>query len=209
MEDLLSTMLPRYVTILDKLVPSVNNWKRSPIRAIYYLLETINHGAKKFQTNAKLVSAQLRLIDHVLKLIDQPILYNNLQETLANTETIFISTAVNFLVNMTKEPAILAHIKQCHVTAAFLRLTSCQYEPLVLNVYTLLAYTTHEEDIKAMRNPGRLLSTTVQSLKTTLNQSPKDENHEEQLLETLKGNQFHVYLCNTSCHSTHVQQDND
>jgi hypothetical protein len=187
MEDLLSTMLPRYVILLDKLVPSVNNWKQLAIRAMLHLLETINHGASQFQTNAKLVSAHLRLIDHVLKLIDQPILYNNLHATLSNTETIFISTAVNFLVNMINEPIILAHIKQCHVTPVFLRLTSCQYEPLVLNVYTLLAYTTHEEDIKAMDNPGRLLSIIIESLKTTLDQTPNKRTQIEQLLETLKG----------------------
>jgi hypothetical protein len=88
---------------------------------------------------------------------------------------------------MISEPAILAHIKQCQVADSFLRLTSCKYEPLVFNVYTLLAYTTREEDIKAMDNPGRLFNTIIESLKTTLNEKPENKTQIEQLLETLKG----------------------
>jgi hypothetical protein len=196
-------MLPQYVELLDRLVPSAHKWKRSMIRSVHHLLEMINHGANQFQTNAKLVSSYLPLIDDVLKLVDEPIFYNNLHEILSNLETNFMNTAINFLVNMLSEPAILAHIKQCQVADAFLRLTSCKYEPLVFNVYTLLAYTTREEDIKAMYNPGRLLATIIKSLKTTLDRTPNDKSHEEQLLETLKGNQLRIYLVHTSFHLKH------
>ena len=194
MKNLLSTMLPQYVTLLNKLVPSARNWSQSVIRCVQYLLKTINHGANQFQINAKLVSGHLPLIDHVLKLLDEPIFYNNLHETSSNAEMSFVHIAISFLVNMISEPEILAHIKQSQVTRIFLRLTSCEYEPLVFNVYTLLAYTTHEEDIKAMKKPGRLLSTIIKSLKTTLDQTPNDESHIEQLLETLKGNQFVLFF---------------
>jgi len=54
-------------------------------------------------------------------------------------------------------------------------------------VYTLLAYTTHEDDIKAMPSPGRLLATIIQSLKTTIAQKPERKTQIEQLLEILKG----------------------
>jgi hypothetical protein len=187
MESLLSTMLPRYVTILNKLVPSANRWNQSMIRSMQYLLKTINHGANQFPTNAKLVSSHLPLIDRVLKLLDEPIFYNNLRETLSNPETSFVHTAISFLVNMINEAEILAHIKQSQAARVFLRLTSCAYEPLVLNVYLLLAYTTHEEDIKAMHNPGRLLATIIESLKTILYQKPGKRTQIEQLFETLKG----------------------
>jgi hypothetical protein len=180
-------MLPRYVTILNKLVPSANRWNQSMIRSMQYLLKTINHGANQFPTNAKLVSSHLPLIDHVLKLLDEPIFYNNLRETLSNPETSFVHTAISFLVNMINEAEILAHIKQSQAARVFLRLTSCAYEPLVLNVYLLLAYTTHEEDIKAMHNPGRLLATIIESLKTILYQKPGKRTQIEQLFETLKG----------------------
>jgi hypothetical protein len=95
--------------------------------------------------------------------------------------------AISFLVSMISEPAILAHIKQARVASMFLRLTSCEYETLVLNVYTLLAYATHEEDIQAMPNPGRLLSAIIETLKTTLDHTPEKTTNIEQLLATLKG----------------------
>jgi hypothetical protein len=187
MDSLLSIMLPQYITLLDKFVPSAHHWKQSMIQSMQYLLKTINHGANQFPTNAKHISYHLSLIDHVLKLVNEPIFYNNLRETLSNPETSLMDTAIRFLVNMMSEPTILAHIKQSHAATVFLRLTSCKYEPLLLNVYILLAYTTHEEDIKIMHNTDRLLITIIQSLKTTLNQKPERSTQIEQLLETLKG----------------------
>jgi hypothetical protein len=187
MESLLSTMLPQYVQLLDKLISSAHKWTRTVIRCVHHLLDMINYGSDQFQTNAKLISSHLSLIDNLLKLVNEPIFYNNLHETLSNSETIFMNTSIRFLVNMINEPAILAHIKQCQVADSFLRLTSCKYEPLVFNVYTLLAYTTREEDIKAMDNPGRLFNTIIESLKTTLNEKPENKTQIEQLLETLKG----------------------
>ncbi|CAF2606175.1 unnamed protein product [Rotaria sp. Silwood2] len=187
MENLLSVMLPQYVTLLDKIVPTVHNWNQSTTEAVNQLLQIINHGANQFQINAKLVSEHLSLIDHVLKLVNEPIFYNNLEETLSNSETNFMNTAISFLVNMISEPAILAQVKESQVTPVFLRLTSCQYKPLVLNVYTLLAYTTYEEDIKAMHDVGRLLATIIESLKIVLNRKPEKRTQVEQLLETLKG----------------------
>jgi hypothetical protein len=198
MESFLSTMLPQYVKSLDELVPFVQSWKQPTIRAVQYLLAMINHGANQFPTNAKLVSDHLSLIDHVLKLVNEPLFYNNLHETLSNPETSLMNTAISFLVNMISEPSILAHIKQCQVAKVFLRLTSCRYEPLVFNVYTLLAYTTHEDDIKAMPHPGQLLAIIIKALKIELNQVPDEKNHKEQLLETLKGNQFHISLFHTT-----------
>jgi hypothetical protein len=187
MESLLSTMLPQYTESLDELVLFAHDWKRPMIRSVHHLLKIINHGADQFQINAKLVSDHLSLIDDVLKLVDEPIFFNNLHERLSNIETIFMDTCISFLVNMISEPVILTHIKQCKVADTFLRLTSCKYEPLVFNIYTLLAYTTREEDIKAMYNPGRLLAATIESLKTTFSQKHEKKTQIEQLLETLKG----------------------
>jgi len=198
MESLLSTMLPQYTESLDELVLFAHDWKRSMIRSVHHLLEIVNHGADQFQINSKLVRDHLSLIDDVLKLVDEPIFFNNLRERLSNIETIFMDTCISFLVNMISEPAILTHIKQCQVADTFLRLTSCKYEPLVFNVYTLLAYTTREEDIKAMYNPGRLLATILKALKTTLDRTPNDKSHIEQLLETLKGKQLCNYPAYTS-----------
>jgi hypothetical protein len=194
MDSLLSIMLPQYITLLDKFVPSSHYWKQSMIQSMEYLFKIINHGANQFPTNAKHISYHLSLIDHVLKLVNEPIFYNNLRETLSNPETNLINTAIHFLVNLLSEPTILAHIKQSHAATVFLRLTSCKYEPLVLNVYTLLAYTTHEDDIKIMHNSDRLLIAIIQSLKTTLKKNPERSTQIEQLLETLKGEIVHSPL---------------
>ena len=187
MDNLLSTMIPQYAQLLEKLVASVRNWKRSTMRAVDHLLQLISHGAHQYPTNAKYVSDHLSLIDSVLKLVNEPMFYTNLQGTLSNPETTLINTVVSFLVNMIIDPSVLAHIKQSQMTNAFLRLTTCAYQPLVFNVYALLAHTTHEEDIKAMPDPGLLFSAIVKSLKTTLKQASNSRSHNEQLLETLKG----------------------
>ena len=210
MESLLSTILPRYAQLLDQCILSVHQWERPMLRSVHHLLEMINHGANQFQTNAKLVSSHLSLIDDVLKLVNEPILYNNIHQTLSDLETILMDTSISFLVNMISEPSILAHIKQSQVTGVFLRLTTCAYEPLVFNVYALLAYTTHEEDIKAMHNPGRLLATTIESLRVALNEKREKKAQIEQLLETLKGKnglKRKIFICSHISFSGLVQHD--
>ena len=187
MESLLTTMLPRYASLLSKKVSAVSEWKRSMIRSMVHLLKMMDHGSGDLSVTARLVSGHLSVIDDVLKLLDAPILYKNIRSSLSNGETMLMNGAISFLVSMISEPAILAHIKQARVASLFLRLTSCEYEALVLNVYTLLAYTTHEEDIQAMPNPGRLLSTIIDTLIKTLEETPAKTTNIEQLLETLKG----------------------
>ena len=187
MENLLESILPKYDQLLTSLLSNIKSWKKVTIENIDYLLQILNHGANHLPTNAKLVSNHLSLIDNVLKIVDEPILYNHLHENLSNIETSLMNSCVSFLVNMISDPTILAHIKQRQVANVFLRLTTCKYEPLVFNVYALLAYTTHEEDIKKMNNPGRLLATIIKSLKVTLKKMPNNHSHKEQLLETLKG----------------------
>lgn len=187
MENLLSIMLPQYIQLFDKLVSTINEWKRTTIESVYYLLQIINHGANYFQTNAKLMNSDLLFVDNVLKIVNEPILYNNLQQTLSNAETKLMNTAISFLETIIREPTILAHIKQRELTNVFLRLTSCQYEPLVFSVYALLARITREEDIKAMPNPGRLLAPIIESLNIAVRNTSDDEDHKLHLLEVLKG----------------------
>ncbi|CAF3324917.1 unnamed protein product [Rotaria socialis] len=186
MEDLLATMLPKYITILNKIVPLVNDWKRPMIQAVNYLLKIIDHGADRFPKTAKLVSGNLKLIDHVLALVNEPLFYDNLQKK-SSIETNFMNTALDFLVNMRSDPAILAHMKQALSAPIFLRLTSCEHKSLALHANNLLAYTMHEEDIKAMPNPGLLLKNNIKILKTTINKKSDDHSNTEQQLETLKG----------------------
>ena len=203
-DNLLSTMVPQYAQLLEKLVSSARHWKRSMMRAIDHLLQMINHGTHQSQTNRKHVSDQLSLIDSVLKLANEPTLYKNLRGTLSNPETNLMDTVISFLVNMIVDPSILAHIKQSQMTSAFLRLTTCEYEPLVFRVYALLAYTTYEEDIKAMPDPGLLFAAIIKSLKTTLKQAPNNKSHNEQLLETLKGNLSSLHIARETYSRDHL-----
>lgn len=190
MKNLLSTMLPQYTNLLDKIVLSVNKWKPSMIRAVQYLIEIIGHGSKQFQTNTKIISEHSSLIDSVMKLLNQPRLYNSLDDTLSSSESILINSIISFLTNIMKDPTVLAQIKQLNIAPILLRLTSCQNEHLAINLYTILASIACEDDIKAMENPGRLLEIIIKPLKTAIDQIPKDQTSIVQLLEMLKGKQF-------------------
>jgi hypothetical protein len=183
MGKLLSTMLPRYIRLFDDIIPSINQWSLPTIQAAYHLLELVSHGDE----NSKIIATHLPFIDHVLNIIDTPTLYNKVDQTLSKPEAVLIHNAINFLAEIVSEPTILSHIKQKKLTPSFLRLASARYEPLVYNIYTLLAYTTSEEDIKEMHNPGVLLSTVNKKLQTVITQKPDDHHQIEQLLETLKG----------------------
>jgi len=184
MNNLLSTMLPKYTKILDKVISSVHQWKHPMIRAVNHLLQIINHGS----INPNIISTHLSIIDHVLNIINVPTFYNKLEKKLSNPETNLINTAINLLVNYIGEPTVLAHVKQKKVTSSFLRFKSATYEPLVDNIYTLLGYTTSEDDIKSMQNPGILLSTVTKGLKAEMDGQSFNEDRVVQLIETLKGN---------------------
>ena len=152
--------------MMTKSLLSISEWKKAMLRSMYHLMMMINHRSSHTSSvTSTLVSEHLSLIDCVLKLVDAPILYNHLDGKSSNVETLLMNVVIDFLVNMINEPSILAHIKQARMAERFLRLTSCGDEQLVLNVHTLLAYTTHEEDIAAMPNAGQLLSIIVESLK--------------------------------------------
>ncbi|CAF0826673.1 unnamed protein product [Adineta ricciae] len=187
MHTLLSTMLPHYVTMLDKAMPSCSHWSQSMIRCVDALLSMINHGTGEFDNNVKLVSEHLPLIDHVLRLVDEASLYENISETLSNGETLLLNSAMRFLVIMKNESNILAHMKESHKTESFLRLTSCRYEGIVLNAYTLLAHATHEDDIKTIPNLNEILGKILQSLKSTLKEKSDKKSQTKQLLSILKG----------------------
>lgn len=188
MSSLLTTMLPHYASLLGKVVPSASQWKRPMLRVILHLLTLIAHGSSRpSSSTAQLVSRHLSVIDHVLRLVDEPTLYQSLGPSTSSLSSLVMETAVEFLVDMIGEPSILAHVKQRQATRSFLRLTTCENESVVLNAYSLLAYTTHEDDIKAMKDPGRLLSVIIGSLQSAVSRTPSNTMNIEQLLKTLKG----------------------
>lgn len=191
MQSLLSTMLPQYVNLLDRLISSIDQWKNPMVQVIQHLIEMIYHGTNHFPKNARLVRHHLSLIDDVVKLVNEPRFYNNIRNTLSNRETRLMDTLISFLVNMISEHIILTHMKQSHVAPIFLHLASCDYDPIVFNVYTLFACTAREEDIKSMDHPDRLLDAILKLLRIVLEETTEKERHKGQLLETLKSISFH------------------
>ena len=176
-------MLPKYTKLLNQIMQSVHRWKHPMIRAVNHLLQIVNLGSN----NPNIISTHLSFIDHVLNIVNVPTLYNNLDKKSSNPETNLISTAINLLVNYIGEPTVLAHIKPKNVTSYFLRLSSAQYQPLVDNISTLLAYTASEDDIKSMPNPGVLLTRAVDGLTAEMQKEPINEERAVELIETLKG----------------------
>lgn len=190
-KDLLPSMLPKYITIFENLIPSVNDWKKLTFEAVNYLLLITNYGTDEFETHAKLIAEHLPLIDHILKLIDQPAIYDKIEAVASNQQTTLMETAMNFFVNLINESTIVSHIRQARVAPVFLRLASCRNEQITLQANNLLAYASSEDDIKSMKNPGKLLKTNIKSIQTALSKSPKDQSYMAQLLETLKGNRLY------------------
>ena len=184
MANFLRTMLPKYTSILGRLISSVNQWTRPMMRSIGLLLQIVDQGSN----NPNVISNHQPFIDYVLSIIDVPSFYNHLQELLSHPQTFLMYSAVSLLAHYIKEPTVLAHIKQKKITHAFLRLTTAKYEQLVFNASTILAQTTSEDDIKSMSNPGVLLSTVVKGLKTEMGKESADQSQVLQLIGTLKGN---------------------
>ncbi|CAF3001833.1 unnamed protein product [Rotaria socialis] len=180
--SLLTAMVSQYVTLLNKTIPFIFQWNQSMFDAINHLLKLANHES----VNVKVFIDHLPFVNHILTLIDTSMLYNNMVELLSTEETTLINTAISFLLKVTSEPTILAHIKQQKTTSILLRLTSTQHESLRFNTYMLLAHTATEEDIKAMPKPGILVTAVYRSLKTLIREKPDDRKQMRQTLETLK-----------------------
>lgn len=180
-------MLPDYIQVLQKHVPFVQQWRKPMMRCVMHLMEMINHGLYEHASLLNLIADHLPLIDQMMKLVETPMLQKNICANASNLETDLMHIVISFLVNMINSPSVLAYVKQARIAEKLLPLTSSLYEPLVLNVYSLLAFTMHEEDIEAMPNIGRLLYVIVDSLKKTLIRSPDNKASIEKLFETLKG----------------------
>ena len=95
-------MLPKYITILDKHIPQINQWKKPTFQAVNYILEMIDHEP----TNAKIIAKHLPFLDQIFALIDSPTLYNHVEKTLSSPEITLIDTAVRLLVDLKNDPTI-------------------------------------------------------------------------------------------------------
>lgn len=190
---LLDTMLDHYEEILEKNIQSISEWKRPLKRAILHVLRILNHGATQFSSCTNLISSNLSIIDSIIIILNNKFLYDHIKEELDNTDTIFMHCTIELFSNLIYEPKIMAHVKQKQTTKTFFKLTQAKYEPIQLKSYMILAHIMDEEDIKTMTNPGKLLSTVINTLKQMLDMSgsitnkQQRESNVEMLTETLKG----------------------
>lgn len=186
-EQVLNNMILKYITLLENFTPSVSRWNRLISRSIYYLLLIMDHPASNVTDTRTLVSQHPALIQCLLRLLENLTRNKNSD---AQRSTVLIELITSFLVNMIVEPSILDQVKELPVTETFLRLTSSEDRKVALNAHTLIACATSEKDIESMKNPGRLLSIIIESLKHEVNQPPGQYKNIDQLLRILKG----IYL---------------
>jgi len=198
-EQVLDVMLPRYVSILDKHVQTIKQWKRPMMRAMHNLIITIIYAEGFFGTYTKTDTFR-QLIKHLLTILDQPTLIQRIQPNSNNVETLLIDAVLVVFSVLVYESNALDFIKQCKPIEIFRNLMKVSHETIPLNAQMMLAYTINDRDMKTSQDDlVRLLSTTFNLLKKTidkqqqevnLNANVKQENIERniiQLLETLKG----------------------
>jgi hypothetical protein len=198
-EQVFEKMLPRYVSILDKHMKTIKQWNRPMMRSVHNLIITIIYGEDYFSSRVNSESFR-SLIDHLLRLLNEPTLVSKISPDSNNVETLLIDATVIVFSILVYELDALEYIKQQKSAEIFRKLTTAPCETIVVNAYMLLAYTISDNDIKASQyDLSKLLSTTINLLRkviknrhgTNTNQNINQENLDRnilQLVETLKGN---------------------
>ena len=192
----LETMLPRFVSILDRHVKTVHTWKCSLLRAIHNILTILIYAGEDLHSFANHPSLR-SLIDYLLRLLSQPVLIGKIHANSNNNETLLLDGILIVLTILVRQPDILNYIKQSKPAGVLQQLTSTSHEHIVRNSFTMLAYTAGEDNLKPLQKDfPRLLTTIVDVLKkdmATRDQLGKagrallDQNVAH-LLETLRGN---------------------
>jgi hypothetical protein len=192
-EQVLEIMLPRYVSILDEHMKTIKEWNRPIMRAIHNLIITIIYAEGYFSSYTKSDSFR-KLINHILNILNEEKLINKIHSNSNNIETLLIDATLVVFNVLVYESDALDYIKQRKSTDIFRQLTKTSNETIVLNAYTMLAYTMDNNDIKTLQDDLiQLLSTTISLLRKTIENPQRIDinqnidQHILQLLETLKG----------------------
>ncbi|UJR27361.1 hypothetical protein I4U23_008653 [Adineta vaga] len=201
-EQILEKMLPRYVSILNKHMKTVNEWHRPMMRAVHNLIITIIYAEDYFSSHIKNEPFRA-LIDHLLQLLNEPVLINKINPETKNMESLLVDATLIVFSILVYEPDALEYMKQRNAAETFRKLSSVSSETIVLNSYMLLAYTMTDNDINTSQDDlPKLLATTTSLLDKSIqtreeshqNQSINPENVDRnilQLVETLKGLAYH------------------
>ncbi|UJR21493.1 hypothetical protein I4U23_024577 [Adineta vaga] len=204
-EQVLEVMLPRYVSILDTHIRTIKKWRRPVKLAIYHLLTILVFAEGYFLT---FLSNELlqTLINHLLRLVNESTLINQIREIPDNSESLLVDAALQVINVLVREPDALDYIKQCKPTMTFRRLLSTPCETIITNTYTILAYSIDENDIKHLDDYltpllFTILSALYKAVRSTDEANDQSENNSEyinrnilQLTETLTGLVRHEHV---------------
>jgi hypothetical protein len=203
LEHILELMLPRYVSLLDKHMRTIQTWTRPMMRAVHHLLSTMIFAEGSFTVYLNEQSVR-SLINHLLRLVCETRFIATLHQTGTSLPSVLINTALIILNVLVYERDALDYLKQCQSVRFFRALTSANNESIVLNAYMMLAYTMNERDLRNSSDDFiRLFHTTIGLLKGVHQSIEGNKSNEKisrtflQLLETLRG-RYHMTDNNAS-----------
>ncbi|CAF0722602.1 unnamed protein product [Adineta ricciae] len=146
-EQVLEVMLPRYVSIIDTHIKTIKKWRRPIKLAVYHLLTILVFAEGYFITFLSNHLLQT-LINHLLRLVNESTLIEEIHEIPDNSESLLIDAALQVINVLVREPDALDYLKQCQPTMTFRRLLSTPCEAIITNTYAILAYSINENDIQ-------------------------------------------------------------
>ena len=89
-------MLPRFISILNKHITTIKQWRRPMMRSIHHLLTTLLFAEGYFTSYLNTKSLR-SLINHLLRLMNESILIDKIQKVSHNVETLIIEVALRIL----------------------------------------------------------------------------------------------------------------
>ena len=200
-ELLLSTMIPRYASILDKHIQSIQQWHSTMIHIVHHLLLTVIH-VKDFYTPYANGQPLQWFIDHLIRLVSSSSAIDKINERASTPETLLIDTVLRTLNAFVHEPDLLAYIKHLKIVPVLRSLIFLPYESIACHAYVILSYTLDEHDIKASeKDAGRLLCNIFDSLRKNFHSSSRTNEHEQAkernislLIEAIQGRNADLFV---------------
>ena len=194
-DQFLATMIPRYATILDKHIQSINKWNSAMIHVVHHLLLTVV-SVRGYYANYAQGQPFQWLIDNIVRIIRQPSMLNEINEDFTNYESLMIDSALRTLTVFVHDPDLLIYIKHLKIQPILRALISSSSESIVFHVYIILSYIMDEVDIKAsVKETGRFLSNIFDSLRREIRLLSERNRHDHLiehnitlLLEAVQGN---------------------
>lgn len=145
------TTLSRYVLVLGTHISTVINWQRPVKRAVYHLLTIMTNAENYFMSflTDGLVEA---LIDHLLRIVSEPMLIKNISPKASNLDSLLIDTTLEVLDALSQESDVLKSIQARKPIETFKKLMSAPSKDIARDASTMVAYTIDDENIKHLEN---------------------------------------------------------